>query len=374
MVSAILVLADGSVFKGKSIGVDGFAVGEVVFNTALTAYQEAITDPTYVNKLIAFTYPHIGNVGINAEDNESDKIQAQGIIIRDLSLIPSSFRSEQSLDAFLKQHNTVAIADVDTRRLTQIIRDKGIQAAVIYAGKDAENKVDEALAKAKEFSSTTGQDLVADVSTKESYSWTEGVWRLGKGFTQVENPSHHVVVYDLGVKRNVLRTLASLGCRLTVVPAQTSAEEVLSLQPDGVFLSNGPGDAKALPYVVDAVKQLLEQDIPLFGLCLGHQVLALAAGANTQRLVAGHYGNNHPVKNLADDSVMITAQAHDFVVAEDSINESIEVTHKALFDGTIQGIKIKGKKAFSIQAYPELSSIPNEVAPLYSDFIALMQA
>lgn len=374
MVSAILVLADGSVFKGRSIGAEGFAVGEVVFNTALTAYQEAITDPSYSNKLIAFTYPHIGNAGINAEDSESDKAQVQGVIVRDLSLIPSNFRSQQSLDAFLKQQSTVAIAEVDTRRLTKLVREKGIQAAVIYAGEDAESKIEEAVAKAKALPSAKNVDLVAGVSSKESYSWTEGVWRLGKGFTQVENQPHHVVVYDLGVKRNVLRTLASLGCRLTVVPAQTSADEVLALKPDGVFLSNGPGDATALTYIVSAVKQLLEKDIPLFGLCLGHQVLALAAGATTQQLTAGHYGNNYPVQNVADKSVMITTQAHDFVVDESSINESIEVTHKALFDGTIQGIKIKGKKAFSIQAYPELSSIPQEVAPLYSDFIALMQA
>ncbi len=374
MVPAILVLADGNIFRGISVGVEGFATGEVVFNTAMSGYQEALTDPSYCNKLISFTYPHIGNVGVNTEDNESDKVQASGLIIRQLSPIPSSFRSQQSFESFLKQHNTVAIADIDTRKLTRIIRESGLQAATIYAGADAEQQIDAALAKAQSANKAQGTDLVQQVTTDKVYPWTEGTWQLGKGFEKPAKQDLHVVVYDLGVKRTVLRTLASLGCKLTVVPANTSAQDVLALKPDGIFLSNGPGDASACSTVISAVTTLLDSNIPMFGLCLGHQVLALAAGAKTKRLHAGHYGANHPVQNLADNTVMITAQSHDFVVDENSLTDAIEVTHKALFDGTIQGIKIKDKPAFSIQAYPELSSIPHDIAPLYSNFIALMQA
>lgn len=376
MVPAILVLADGSVFHGISVGAEGSSTGEVVFNTAMTAYQEALTDPSYANQLLAFTYPQIGNVGINTEDSESNKLWAAGLIIRDLSLVASSFRSEQTLADFLKANNTVAIAEIDTRMLTRILREKGTQAACLVAGKDAnsEQAISEALAKAKAQQDSQGVDQVQQVTTKDRYSWTEGSWRIGEGYPQISNPEYHVVVYDYGVKRSILRILATLSCKLTVVPANTPAKDVLALKPDGVFLSNGPGDASTCDYAISAVSELLDANIPMFGLCVGHQVLCLALGAKVQKLKHGHFGSNHPVQNVASKKVMITSQSHGFAVDEASLPKDVDVTYRSLFDGSLQGIHHKSKPAFSFQGYPESSSIPLDVASLYSDFIALMKA
>jgi len=376
MVPAILVLADGNVFRGVSIGADGYSTGEVVFNTAMTAYQEALTDPSYANQLLAFTYPQIGNVGVNSEDSESDTLWAAGLIIRDLSLVASSFRTEQTLADFLKANNTVAIAEIDTRMLTRILREKGTQAACLVAGNDAysEKAISDALAKTKAYQGAQGVDQVKQVSTQQTYAWTEGAWRLGQGYPQVTETQYHVVVYDFGVKRSVLRVLASQACKITVVPATTSAQDVLALKPDGVFLSNGPGDASACDYAITAVRALLDANMPLFGLCVGHQVLSLALGAKVQKLKHGHHGSNHPVQEIRSKKVMITRQSHAFAVDEASLPADVEATYRSLFDGSLQGIRHKTKPAFSFQGYPELSSVPRDIAPLYSDFIALMKA
>ncbi|MDO6543304.1 glutamine-hydrolyzing carbamoyl-phosphate synthase small subunit [Photobacterium sanguinicancri] len=372
--SALLVLEDGTVFRGVSIGADGSAVGEVVFNTSMTGYQEILTDPSYSQQIVTLTYPHIGNTGINSEDEESTAIHAQGLIIRDLPLIASNFRSEQTLSDYLKSQNIVGIADIDTRKLTRILREKGAQNGCVIAG----TNLDEALAlvKAKEFPGLKGMDLAKEVTTFEAYSWKQGSWTLLGGLPEAKDDSelpYHVVAYDFGAKRNILRMLVDRGCRLTVVPAQTSAEEVLALNPDGVFLSNGPGDPEPCTYAIEATKTFLEKGLPIFGICLGHQILALASGAQTVKMKFGHHGANHPVKDLDRDVVMITAQNHGFAVDEASLPEHLRATHKSLFDGSLQGIHRTDKPAFSFQGHPEASPGPHDAAPLFDHFIELLK-
>lgn len=368
---AILVLEDGSVFRGSAIGADGISTGEVVFNTAITGYQEILTDPSYAQQIITLTYPHIGNTGTNSEDEECDRIWAKGLVIRDLPLLASNFRSEQSLDQYLKMHNILGIADIDTRRLTRILRDKGAQSGCIMAGEVDESS---ALAAAKEFGGLKGLDLAKEVSTQESYSWQEGSWQLGKGFVSPQSFKFKVVAYDFGVKRNILRMLVDRGCDLTVVPAKTPAAEVLAMNPDGVFLSNGPGDPEPCDYAIEAIKQLLDADMPMFGICLGHQLLALASGAQTAKMSHGHHGGNHPVQNLDNGTVLITSQNHGFAADEASLPECLRVTHKSLFDGTLQGIHRTDKPAFGFQGHPEASPGPHDAAPLFDHFIELMDA
>lgn len=375
--SALLVLEDGSVFKGTAIGASGVSVGEVVFNTSMTGYQEILTDPSYAEQIVTLTYPHIGNTGINSEDCESTKIWAKGLIIRDLPLMASNFRSEQSLSQYLEDNNILAIADIDTRRLTRILRDKGAQNGCIIAT----NVLDEvdldqslALNKAKAFGGLKGVDLAKEVTCDKAYAWTEGSWVLGQGYqTEFATAKFHVVAYDFGVKHNILRMLVDRGCRLTVVPAQTSAKEVLALNPDGVFLSNGPGDPEPCDYAIEAIKQLLDTNIPIFGICLGHQLLALASGAKTVKMKFGHHGANHPVKDIQGKRVMITSQNHGFAVDESNLPANLEVTHVSLFDKSLQGIHRTDKPAFSFQGHPEASPGPHDAAPLFNHFIELMQ-
>ncbi|MDD9195910.1 glutamine-hydrolyzing carbamoyl-phosphate synthase small subunit [Aliivibrio sp. S3MY1] len=372
--SALLVLEDGTVFRGQSIGADGSAVGEVVFNTSMTGYQEILTDPSYSQQIVTLTYPHIGNTGINSEDEESSSIHAQGLVIRDLPLLASNFRSEQTLSEYLKSQNIVGIADIDTRKLTRILREKGAQNGCIVAG----NNLDEAFAlvQAKEFPGLKGMDLAKEVTTSETYQWKQGSWTLTGGLPEEKADSElpfHVVAYDFGAKRNILRMLVDRGCRLTVVPAQTSAEEVLAMNPDGVFLSNGPGDPAPCTYAIEATKVFLEKGLPIFGICLGHQILALASGAQTVKMKFGHHGANHPVKDLDRDVVMITAQNHGFAADEQTLPENLRATHKSLFDGTLQGIHRTDKPAFSFQGHPEASPGPHDAAPLFDHFIELIQ-
>lgn len=372
--SALLVLEDGTVFRGQSIGADGSAVGEVVFNTSMTGYQEILTDPSYSQQIVTLTYPHIGNTGTNSEDEESSSIHAQGLVIRDLPLIASNFRSEQTLSEYLKSQNIVGIADIDTRKLTRILREKGAQNGCIVAG----NNLDEALAlaKAKEFPGLKGMDLAKVVSTKESYSWKQGSWTLTGGLPEAKSDAelpYHVVAYDFGAKRNILRMLVDRGCRLTVVPAETSAEEVLALNPDGVFLSNGPGDPEPCTYAIEATKAFLEKGLPIFGICLGHQILALASGAQTIKMKFGHHGANHPVKDLDRNVVMITSQNHGFAADEATLPDNLRATHKSLFDGSLQGIHRTDKPAFSFQGHPEASPGPHDAAPLFDHFIELIE-
>lgn len=373
---AILALEDGSIFKGISIGADGESVGEVVFNTSMTGYQEIITDPSYCRQIVTLTYPHIGNYGTTSEDEECDSIWAAGLVIRDLPLIASNFRSEQALDEYLRQRNVVGIADIDTRRLTRILREKGSLNGCVMAGDDVDEV--KALALAKGFTGLKGMDLAKVVSTDKAYPWTEGSWQLGrepgKGHENVTNTPYKVVAYDYGVKRNILRMLADRGCDLTVVPAQTPASEVLAMNPDGIFLSNGPGDPEPCDYAITAIKEILETDIPVFGICLGHQLLALASGAKTEKMGHGHHGGNHPVQNLEDKTVLITAQNHGFAVSENGIPDNLKVTHKSLFDGTTQGIHRTDKPAFSFQGHPEASPGPHDAAPLFDHFIELIKA
>lgn len=372
--SAILALEDGSIFKGVAIGATGASVGEVVFNTAMTGYQEILTDPSYARQIVTLTYPHIGNTGINAEDEESAEIHAAGLVIRDLPLLASNFRSEQSLSDYLAGNNIIGIADIDTRRLTRILREKGAQNGCLMAGDDLDEQV--ALTKAREFSGLQGMDLAKEVTVTSSYSWQASSWVLGEGFAECEEQAlpHHVVAYDFGVKRNILRMLVDRGCRLTVVPATTPASDVLAMNPDGVFLSNGPGDPEPCDYAIAAIKDILETDIPVFGICLGHQLLALASGAQTMKMKFGHHGANHPVQNVDDGTVMITSQNHGFAVDEQSLPETLRVTHKSLFDGSLQGIHRTDKPAFSFQGHPEASPGPHDVAPLFEHFIELIQA
>ncbi|HBQ07351.1 MAG TPA: carbamoyl-phosphate synthase small subunit [Halomonas sp.] len=375
---AILALEDGSVFHGTAIGADGVTSGEVVFNTAMTGYQEILTDPSYTRQIVTLTYPHIGNTGINSEDVESASIAAAGLVIRDLPLLASSFRSEQTLSDYLKSHSVLGIADIDTRRLTRILRDKGAQNGAILAGVDAEGEdaVERALAAAKAFPGLKGMDLAKEVSCKEAYEWSEGEWALGEGYadtTQGERP-YHVVAFDYGVKFNILRMLAARGCRLTVVPAQTPAAEVLAMNPDGVFLANGPGDPEPCDYAIKAIQEVLETDTPVFGICLGHQLLALASGAKTVKMGHGHHGANHPVQDLDTGTVMITSQNHGFAADEATLPSNVRATHRSLFDGTLQGIERTDRPAFSFQGHPEASPGPRDVAPLFDRFIAMMQA
>lgn len=372
--SAMLVLEDGAVFQGVSIGSDGCSVGEVVFNTSMTGYQEILTDPSYSQQIVTLTYPHIGNTGTNSEDEESAQIHAQGLIIRDLPLLASNFRSEQSLSDYLKGQNVVGIADIDTRKLTRILREKGAQNGCIIAGSNLDEKL--ALEKAKEFPGLKGMDLAKEVTTQESYSWKQGSWTLQGGLPEAKSDSelpYHVVAYDFGAKRNILRMLVDRGCRLTVVPAETSAEEVLAMQPNGVFLSNGPGDPEPCTYAIEATKVFLEKGLPIFGICLGHQILALASGAKTVKMKFGHHGANHPVKDLDRDVVMITSQNHGFAADEGSLPDNLRATHKSLFDGSLQGIHRTDKPAFSFQGHPEASPGPHDAAPLFDHFIDLIK-
>lgn len=362
---AILVLADGSTFHGKSIGYDGHTIGEVVFNTAMTGYQEILTDPSYTGQIVTLTYPHIGNTGANLEDTESHAVYAAGLIIRDLPLLHSNFRSTVSLQDYLIANKIVAIADIDTRRLTRILREKGAQAGCILVGDDTEK----ALALAKSFGSMAGQDLAKEVTCKELYQWTEGEWQLGKGYVPQATPEFHVVAYDYGVKHNILRMLAERGCRLTVVPATTSADAVLALNPDGIFLSNGPGDPEPCDYAITAIQKLLATKKPIFGICLGHQLLGLAAGGKTKKMAFGHHGANHPVQDLDSQKVLITSQNHGFELDEQSLPANVRVTHRSLFDGTVQGIELTDQVAFSFQGHPEASPGPNDVAYLFDRFI-----
>ncbi|WP_444995666.1 glutamine-hydrolyzing carbamoyl-phosphate synthase small subunit [Aliikangiella sp. IMCC44359] len=369
---AILVLEDGSIFHGISIGADGESVGEVVFNTAMTGYQEILTDPSYAKQMVTLTYPHIGNTGVNSEDEEAERVWAAGLIIRDLPLLHSNWRSEKSLSQYLENNQIVGIADIDTRKLTRILRDKGALSGCLVAGDD----IDEAgaLEKAKAFAGLKGMDLAKEVSVKEQYSWFESSWHLGRGYQALTDEKFHVVAYDFGVKKNILRMLSDRGCKLTVVPAETSAEEVLAMQPDGIFLSNGPGDPEPCDYAITAIQTFLNTDIPLFGICLGHQLLALACGAKTIKMKFGHHGANHPVENTQDKTVMITSQNHGFAVDESSLPDNVNVTYKSLFDGSLQGIEHSEKPAFSFQGHPEASPGPHDAAPLFERFIELMQA
>ncbi|MEG1109255.1 MAG: glutamine-hydrolyzing carbamoyl-phosphate synthase small subunit [Hafnia sp.] len=376
--SAILVLEDGTQFHGRSIGADGSAVGEVVFNTSMTGYQEILTDPSYSRQLVTLTYPHIGNVGTNASDEESSAVHAQGLIIRDLPLIASNYRSTESLSDYLKRHNVVAIADIDTRKLTRLLREKGAQNGCIITGPVDGSLPDAQLAleKARAFPGLKGMDLAKEVTTRESYAWTQGSWTLMGDLPAAKEASElqfHVVAYDYGVKRNILRMLVDRGCRLTVVPAQTPAEDVLKLNPDGIFLSNGPGDPEPCDYAIRAIKTFLDTEIPVFGICLGHQLLALASGAKTIKMKLGHHGGNHPVKDLDKNVVMITAQNHGFAVDGDNLPQTLRITHTSLFDHTVQGIHRTDKAAFSFQGHPEASPGPHDAAPLFDHFIDLIQ-
>ncbi|MBK5143253.1 glutamine-hydrolyzing carbamoyl-phosphate synthase small subunit [Budviciaceae bacterium BWR-B9] len=373
--TALLVLEDGTQFHGRAIGAKGMAIGEVVFNTSMTGYQEILTDPSYSRQIVTLTYPHIGNVGTNSSDEESASVHAQGLIIRDLPLIASNYRNQEGLSEYLKRHNIVAIADIDTRKLTRLLREKGAQNGCIIVGDQPDAQL--ALEKARAFPGLKGMDLAKEVTTQESYRWAQGSWTLENDLPAIKNDSelpYHVVAYDYGVKRNILRMLVDRGCRLTVVPAQTSAEEVLKLNPDGIFLSNGPGDPAPCDYAIKAICQLLETDIPVFGICLGHQLLALASGAQTIKMKFGHHGGNHPVKDLDANSVMITAQNHGFAVDESSLPANLRITHKSLFDGTLQGIHRTDKAAFSFQGHPEASPGPHDAAPLFDHFIELIES
>ena len=369
--AAILVLADGSVFHGKALGATGFTIGEVVFNTSMTGYQEILTDPSYTKQIVTLTYPHIGNTGTNNEDTESNQVYAAGLIIRDLPLQHSNFRSQSSLADYLKQNNIVAISEIDTRRLTRLLRDKGAQAGCIMSGNIDEAK---ALELAKSFGSMAGKDLAQEVTCAETYQWTQGEWQLGKGYSKIDNPEFHVVAYDFGVKHNILRMLAERGCKLTVVPAKTSAEAVLALNPDGIFLSNGPGDPEPCDYAIQAIQTLLQSKKPLFGICLGHQLLGLAVGGKTKKMSFGHHGANHPVQDLASQKVLITSQNHGFEVDEHSLPKNVRITHRSLFDNSVQGIELIDQPAFSFQGHPEASPGPYDVAYLFDKFITQMQA
>ena len=370
---AVLALADGTIFRGTAIGVEGLSVGEVVFNTALTGYQEILTDPSYARQIVTLTYPHIGNTGVNAEDEESDTIWAAGLVIRDLPLLASNFRSEANLDDYLTAKSILGIADIDTRKLTRILRQTGAQSGCIMAGHIDEQK---ALASAREFSGLKGMDLAKEVTTNNSYPWTEHSWVLGQGYKtqQADSAKYKVVAYDYGVKRNILRMLVDRDCELLVVPAKTSAEDVLAMRPDGVFLSNGPGDPEPCDYAISAIQKILETQVPVFGICLGHQLLALASGASTMKMKFGHHGANHPVEDIQKNVVMITSQNHGFAVDEDSLPDNLVATHRSLFDGSLQGIHRTDKAAFSFQGHPEASPGPHDAAPLFDHFIDLMEA
>jgi carbamoyl-phosphate synthase small subunit len=374
LIPALLALEDGSVFYGQSIGIAGSTVGEVVFNTAMTGYQEILTDPSYAKQIVTLTYPQIGNTGTNAEDNESDAVWSSGLIIRQTPKRISSWRQNQSLPEFLETHNVVAIADIDTRKLTRLIRDKGALGGCIIAGDEAatDEGRDQALAQAKGFPGLAGMDL-AQVVTGVQRPWTETSWVLNEGYGELADSQFHVVAYDFGVKRNILRLLASRGCRLTVVPAQTSAADTMALKPDGVFLSNGPGDPEPCDYAIAAIQELLQKNLPIFGICLGHQLLSIASGAKTMKMSVGHHGANHPVKDLTSSKVIITSQNHGFAVDADSLPSNLSCTHVSLFDGTVQGVMRTDTPAFGFQGHPEASPGPQDCQYLFDHFIELMQ-
>jgi carbamoyl-phosphate synthase small subunit len=371
-IPAILALEDGSIFKGLAIGAAGTSVGEVVFNTAMSGYQEILTDPSYASQIVTLTYPHIGNTGTNAQDEESGSIWAAGLVIRDLPLLASNYRNQQSLSDYLTSRNIVAIAEIDTRRLTRILRDKGALGGCLMAGEDVDEA--KALKQARAFAGIKGMDLAKKVTAPDSYTWREGSWERESGYT--ERPDSelpwHVVAYDFGVKRNILRMLVDRGCRLTVVPAQTPAADVLAMKPDGIFLSNGPGDPQPCTYAIEAIQAILETDVPVFGICLGHQLLGLASGASTVKMKFGHHGANHPVQNIDDGTVLITSQNHGFAIDESSLPATLRPTHKSLFDGSLQGIHRTDKAAFSFQGHPEASPGPHDAAPLFEHFIELI--
>lgn len=372
---AILVLSDGTVFRGISIGASGHAVGEIVFNTSMTGYQEILTDPSYTKQIVTLTYPHIGNYGVNLEDVESGQVYASGLIIRNLPLTHSNFRSTQSLSEYLVDNNIVAIADIDTRKLTRILREKGAQTGVVIAGEVDEAKaLLSAPALISGFPGLSGMDLAKVVTCEKSYTFDQGEWALGQGFTDGPATQFHVVAFDYGVKRNILRMLVSRGCKVTVLPAQASAEEALSYKPDGVFLSNGPGDPQPCDYAISAIKTIVDAGIPTFGICLGHQLLALASGAKTHKMKFGHHGANHPVQDVETKRVYITSQNHGFAVDVASLPANIKTTHISLFDGSLQGIARTDKPAFSFQGHPEASPGPTEMSYLFDRFISMMQA
>lgn len=368
---ALLALADGTIFRGYSIGASGHTVGEVVFNTAMTGYQEILTDPSYSRQIVTLTYPHIGNVGVNAEDVESSGVHAAGLIIRDLPIRDSNFRKQQSLTDYLSEHGIVALAGIDTRRLTRILREKGAQAGCILAGED---NAERALELARGFPGLAGMDLAKVVSTTKPYPWTETEWQLGRGYGKLETPKYKVVAFDFGVKYNILRMLAARGCEVTVLPAQASAAEALALQPDGVFLSNGPGDPEPCDYAIAATREFIARGVPTFGICLGHQIMGLAVGAKTVKMKTGHHGANHPVKDLDDGRVVITSQNHGFAVDAATLPANARVTHVSLFDGTLQGFALTDKPAFCFQGHPEASPGPHDLAYLFDRFTALMDA
>ena len=373
--AALLALADGSLFRGTAIGIDGQISGEVVFNTAMTGYQEILTDPSYAQQIVTLTYPHIGNVGTNPEDEEAAAIHCAGLVIRDLPLLASSWRSQSSLQDYLKDRGVIGIADIDTRRLTRILRDRGAQAGCIMAGDAIDEQA--AVAQAREFPGLKGMDLAKVVTTTEPYPWQQGSWALENGLPDDKSTADlplHVVAYDFGVKRNILRMLVDRGCRLTVVPATTPASKVLDLQPDGVFLSNGPGDPEPCEYAIDAIRELLGSGLPLFGICLGHQLLSLASGAQTVKMKFGHHGANHPVQDLENSQVLITSQNHGFAVDDASLPENLVATHRSLFDGSLQGVARTDCAAFSFQGHPEASPGPHDVAPLFDRFVAAIKA
>lgn len=372
MTQALLALEDGTLFWGTSLGAEGKTVGEVVFNTSLTGYQEILTDPSYFKQIVTLTYPHIGNVGVNSEDEESPAIMAQGLIVKDCPALMSSFRAEKPLPDYLKEQNVVAITDIDTRKLTRLLRDKGAQSGIIVTGDDIDAEA--AIAEAKGFSGLKGLDLAKEVTTEKSYQWQEGSWALGQGHKIPDTkPQYKVVAFDYGVKRNILRMLVDRGCELIVVPAKTPAQDVLAMKPDGIFLSNGPGDPEPCDYAIEAIQQVLETDIPVFGICLGHQLLALASGAKTVKMKFGHHGANHPVQDVRSKKVMITSQNHGFAVDADTLPSNVEATHVSLFDGSLQGIQRTDKAAFSFQGHPEASPGPHDVAPMFDQFVENMK-
>ena len=371
IIPAILALQDGTIFKGVSIGAQGLTTGEVVFNTSMTGYQEILTDPSYASQIITLTYPHVGNTGTNQEDEEASTIHASGLIIREVPMLASNWRNQMTLQDYLINNNVIAIADIDTRQLTRLLREKGAQSGAIMAGDNISEE--QALAAAQGFSGLAGMDLAKVVSTQASYPWSQGEWTLTDGYRQMEQSTYHVVAYDYGIKKNILCMLAERGARVTVVPAQTPADEVLALNPDGVFLSNGPGDPEPCDYAIEAIQQLLDSKMPLFGICLGHQLLSLASGAKTVKMKFGHHGANHPVQALDSGVVMITSQNHGFAVDESSLPDCLQATHRSLFDGSLQGVQRNDRPAFSFQGHPEASPGPHDVAPLFDHFFELMQ-
>ena len=375
--TALLALADGTVFIGNSIGAPGSTVGEVVFNTSIVGYQEILTDPSYCQQIVTLTYPHIGNYGVNTEDIEADQVHAAGLIIKDLPLLASNFRSQQSLGDYLRTSKTVAIANLDTRKLTRLLRTKGAQNGAIVALADGraptQAEIDQAIAAARSAPSMSGLDLAQKVTVAQAYDWTQTEWKLGEGYGSLHSPRFDVVAYDFGVKKNILRMLAERGCRVHVVPAKTPASEVLARKPHGVFLSNGPGDPQPCDYAIAAARELIDSGLPTFGICLGHQIMALASGAKTFKMKFGHHGANHPVKDLDNGRVSITSQNHGFAVDEKSLPSNLRATHVSLFDGTIQGLARTDKPAFCFQGHPEASPGPHDIAYLFDRFVALME-